>query len=196
MQPPDQHCLGAWLCSSWVGDPRPAPVTSGPVVLGAGMAEFTALERCRLNEPRNWPSGLGPDGLWLRKRPGVMDTQPQTVGLSGSQALQLDFRPRGPHTPPKAGGSTATGEPSQEALPGAEWQQGEQGPHHDGAGAGARGLPGAALSFASASLGACPKLLLVTWFLAPEPSPPHALVPDRKNASHVTGEWGRDMVGE
>lgn len=110
------------------------------------MAESTVLERCRLNEPRNWPSGLGPDGLCLRKRPGVMDTQPQTVGLSGSQALRLDFRPRGPHPPPKAGVSTATGEPSQEALPGAEWQQGEQGPHPAGAGAGARGLPGAALS--------------------------------------------------
>ena len=148
------------------------------------MAESAELQRCRLNQPRNRPSGLGPDGLWLRKHPGVMDTRPQTVGvqalgLSGSQALRLDLRRRGPHTPTKAGGSTATGGPNQEALRGAEWQQGEREglgwvPTMLGRGLGAGGTLELIRSFASGSLGACPKLLLVTLFLVPEPSPPHA----------------------
>lgn len=138
------------------------------------MAESTVLERCRLNEPRNWPSGLGPDGLCLRKRPGVMDTQPQTVGLSGSQALRLDFRPRGPHPPPRLGSPLPQVSPARRLYLGRSGSKVSKVPTLLGRGLGPGGSQELLSAFASGSLGACPELLLVTWFLAPEPSPPHA----------------------
>lgn len=120
------------------------------------MAEFTALERCRLNEPRNWPSGLGPDGLWLRKRPGVMDTQPQTVGLSGSQALRLDFRPRGPHTPPRLGAPLPQVSPARRLYLGRSGSQVSKVPTMLGRGLGPGGSRELLSAFALPHLGPVP----------------------------------------
>ena len=61
--PPNQCCLGGWLCSRWAVSSRgPAPPTQACVLEGQG--------RCRVNQPRKWPGGLGHDGLCLRKHSG------------------------------------------------------------------------------------------------------------------------------
>lgn len=120
--PPDQCCLGGWLCSQGaVSSPRLAHPTWACVFLeGQG--------RCRGNQPRNWPGGLGRDRLCLRKHAG--DGHPLRSWVCGLRAPQgvgcwgWTSVPGG-HTQqlPQLGGSTATGA-GQEALPGAEQQAG------------------------------------------------------------------------